>query len=84
MEGTVGTPPEPLWMAAVTDLPHNKHHSPDQRQGLGVEVGDQHQRGGHHPCTPGKDAAVYTASVVHEKELKWAEKQHADQIAHIA
>ena len=41
----------------------------------------EHQRGSHHPGTPGEDAAVDAAAVAHEEGLEGAEKQYADQIA---
>ena len=42
-----------------------------------------HQRSGHHPGSPGKDAAVDTAAVVHQKKLEGTEKQDAHQVTYI-
>ena len=44
---------------------------------------DESQRSGHHPGPPGKDAAVDAAAIFHQKSLKGAEKQHADQITQV-
>ena len=83
LETTVRSEPEPLRMAAEPHLPAQEDRHAGPKQGLGIPVGDPHEGGGHHPGAPGKDPAVDTAPVLHQKGLERAEEQHTHQVTEI-
>ena len=73
-QGTVSAAPEAFRMAVILNLPTNQQGEGEQHHTGGKKGRNQNQRSGHHPRPPGKNPAIDTALVSHQKQLEGTEK----------
>ena len=58
----------------------NQHHTGSDKQTPAKKILNKQHGGKHHKMSPVIDSAIHTATVLHEKLLKWTEKQNTNVV----